>query len=489
MQKLDVETGGGKRTTSAGAETTEDPSCGRCTLESQDRAGIGRLRQLVAGHRFLFLLLLFLAMLAFIIIIIVAVVVSSSSSSADAASLAAASSASMRRAINVLARVPLIDGHNDLPWQLRAHYKNKLEEVNLNEREPWANHPWAHGNTSYGHTSIPLIREGRLGGQFWAAYVSCSSQGKDAVQQTLEQIDLIKRMVDAYDDFEWTPTADGILQAHKKGKIASLIGVEGGHSIDSSLATLRLFYELGVRYMTVTHSCNTPWADNWKVDNPKTNDSSNPNKVQDPAEHDGLSPFGKKVILEMNRLGMLVDLSHVSHRHMDVALSLTKAPVIFSHSSAYTVCNHARNVRDDILKRVKDNGGVVMVNFFTNFVNCKPNKETNTTLSKVVQHLNHIKSVAGPDHVGIGSDFDGVPSLPIGLENTSKYPNLFAALVEDGWTDEELEKLAGLNIIRVLKKTEEVAETLKTTKPGEDLIPAIALEDLQGCRSNYSLES
>jgi len=408
------------------------------------------------------------------LVVIVIIVVVATSSTGNGASLT-----SMGRALSVLNRVPLIDGHNDLPWQLRSNYKNQLKQVDLNEREPWAKHPW----DGYGHTSIPLVRDGKLGGQFWAAYVSCHTQGKDAVQQTLEQIDVIKRFVDAYDDFEWTPTADSIIDAHSRGKIASLIGVEGGHSIDSSLATLRLFYELGVRYMTVTHSCNTPWADNWKVDNANATE-------RDPAQHDGLSDFGKQVILEMNRLGMLVDLSHVSHRHMEVALELTKSPVIFSHSSAFEICNHARNVKDDILRKVTTNGGVVMANFFSGYVNCAPNFQENATLSQVVTHLNHLKAVAGVDHVGIGSDFDGVPRLPIGLENTSKYPDLFAALADDGWTDEEMEKVAGRNLLRVLKKTEEVAKSLAVkTNPGENLIPRAAVDNYQSCLSKDAILS
>jgi len=423
----------------------------------------------IAGRRFLVYLLLGLAMLAVIVIILVAVL-TSSSSLADAASLEG--SPSMRRAINVLQEVPLIDGHNDLPFQLRLRYQNTLARVNLREREPWEKTDW----DGYGHTSIPLLREGHVGGQFWAAYTDCATQEKDAVQQALEQIDIIKRFVEAYSDvFEWTPTADSIIEAHKRGKIASTIGLEGGHMIGSSLATLRMLYELGVRYMTMTHSCNTPWADNWKVDNVDPSE-------KDEVEHDGLSPFGEKVLLEMNRLGMLVDLSHVSHRHMEVALNVTKAPVIFSHSSAFSICNHARNVKDGILRRVQANNGVVMVNFYEGYVNCEPNYQPgNATLDQVVQHINHIKEVAGVDHVGIGGDYDGVRKLPTGLENVSKYPQLLARLADDGWTDEELKKLAGLNILRVYKEVEDVAAKLKM-KVHEDLLPAAALKNQTQCK-------
>ncbi|KAF3425039.1 hypothetical protein E2986_13278 [Frieseomelitta varia] len=280
--------------------------------------------------------------------------------------------------------------------------------------------------------------------QFWAAYVHCKSQFKDAVPLTLRQIDVIKRLVAKYPkDLQFATKAKHIEEAWSNGKIASLIGVEGGHSIDSSLAVLRLYYELGVRYMTLTHMCNTPWADASVVD-----DGSVRN----------LTKFGQAVVLEMNRLGMLVDLAHVSHNVMRETLAVTKAPIIFSHSSVFSLCRNYRNVPDDVLHMVKKNNGIVMVNFYSEFINCDSSR--NATIQDVIDHINYIRNLIGANHVGIGSDYDGVESLPEGLEDVSKYPELFDRLYESDvtprWTKEELEKLAGRNLIRVLKAVEEV---------------------------------
>ncbi|KAG8437571.1 hypothetical protein GDO86_008325, partial [Hymenochirus boettgeri] len=246
-----------------------------------------------------------------------------------------------------------------------------------------------------------------------------------------------------------------IHQAFQSKKIASLIGVEGGHSIDSSLGTLRTFYQLGVRYMTLTHSCNTPWVDNWLVD-----------KGTDPQKSNGLSEFGKKVIEEMNRLGMIIDLSHVSKKTMSDALQLSKAPVIFSHSSAFSLCNHYRNVPDDILSLVKEKNGLVMVNFFNSFVTCSKN----ANLSHVADHFDHIKRVAGYKHVGFGGDYDGVEDLPQGLENVSKYPDLVAELLRRGWNETEVQGALANNLIRVFQEVEKVSSNMSNSAPHDQLI-------------------
>ncbi|XP_021925025.1 dipeptidase 1-like [Zootermopsis nevadensis] len=385
---------------------------------------------------------------------------------------------------DILDIVPLIDGHNDLPFNLRTLNHNFLKNFTF---EDLKNDPvWWNCSTCF--TDLKRLLAGKLGAQFWVAYVPCKSQYKDAVEQTLEQIDVIKRLIQKYPDhLQLVTTADGIWEAFRKKKIGSLIGVEGGHSIDSRLAVLRQMYDLGVRYLTLTHACNTPWARASPVDNVSL--TSDLNKEH----HGGLTEFGKTVVLEMNRLGMLVDLSHVSHQTMIDAISITKSPVIFSHSSAYALCNHHRNVHDDVLVMTAKNGGVVMVNFYSEFVQC--NTTRNATVDDVIAHINHIRKVAGVNHVGIGSDYDGVDSMPVGLEDVSKYPHLFERLAqtnEPRWSTEDLKKLAGLNLIRVFKEVELVRDKLAKTmhEPHhEDLLPVKDLGSNTDCRTNLNATS
>ncbi|KAK7913239.1 hypothetical protein WMY93_013450 [Mugilogobius chulae] len=365
----------------------------------------------------------------------------------------------LTRALKLMSETPLIDGHNDLPWQMRLRFNNQLSKVDL--------------NTFNGtHTNIPKIKEGKLGAQFWSAFVACDTQAKDAVRQTLEQIDVIHRMCQKYpDDFMFVTSSQDILKAFGQNKTASLIGVEGGHSIDSSLGTLRTMYQLGVRYLTLTHSCNTPWADNWLVDT-----------GSEPSQHNGLSPFGKLVIQEMNRLGMLIDLAHATEKVMDQVLDLSVAPVIFSHSSAYSICEHKRNVPDRILTRVKDKRGIVMVNFYNDYVTCS--KVAN--ISDVADHFDHIKKIGGAESVGFGGDYDGVTRVPEGLEDVSKVPKLVAELLRRGWTDAEVKAALGENLLRVLREAEVVRDNQKDKPPYDDPIPYEQVEN--PCRTSYGYD-
>jgi membrane dipeptidase len=374
----------------------------------------------------------------------------------------------------ILRQVPLIDGHNDLPWQFREECNGDLNGVDLS-RDNSRHLPTL-------ATDIPRLRAGHVGGQFWSVYVPSTSTNSDAVVAVLEQIDLVHRMIARYpNDFELALTADDVVRIHGKGKIASLIGMEGGHSIGNSLGVLRMTYALGARYMTLTHMQNNDWADS----------------ATDTAVHHGLTPFGEKVVREMNRLGMLVDLSHVSDETMRAALKTSQAPVIFSHSSARALCHHLRNVPDDILQEVARNKGVVMVTFVPEYLTeidradeIEASKEkkrlkalyTNdkgkvkegmaawrglhpdprhATLLDAADHIDHIRKVAGIDCVGIGSDFEGFDNPPRGLDDVTCYPALLAELLKRGYSEDDIKKVAGLNLLRVLREAEKVSAKLR----------------------------
>jgi membrane dipeptidase len=391
------------------------------------------------------------------------------------------------RVEQVLARTPLIDGHNDLPWEIRDRFKSDLAAVDL--RSDTTHLPFPAGAAPL-MTDIPRLRAGLMGGQFWSVWIPPEMQGFEAVQTTLEQIDLVKRMTARYPgDLEMAYTAADVRRIHQAHKVASMIGIEGGHQINNSLAVLRQMYDAGARYMTLTHTTNTAWADS----------------ATDLPAHHGLTPFGIEVVKEMNRIGMLIDLSHVSPQTMTAALAATEAPVIFSHSSARALDDHPRNVPDDVLRAVAANGGVVMVNFAPGYVSDARNRwdadeaaertrfnsppyvglyigqpdrakaalatweqqhpRPVVTLAQVADHIEHIKQVAGVDHVGLGSDFDGIEDAPVGLEGVDKYPALLEELMRRGWTDAEIAKLAGENLLRAWVAAEKVAVRLRVARP------------------------
>ena len=351
----------------------------------------------------------------------------------------------------ILRESPLIDGHNDLPWQYREKAALDLSKLDIRRPQPAL------------HTDIPRLRRGGVGGQFWSVYVPATMQGKEAVRATMEQIDIVYQMAARYPDtFEIARTAADVERIFKAGKIASLIGMEGGHSIDNSLGALRMFYKLGARYMTLTHGANTPWADS----------------ATDKPEHHGLTPFGEAVVREMNRIGMLVDLSHTSPETMHAALRVTQSPVIFSHSSARAVNDHPRNVPDDVLAKIPANGGVVMVTFVPAFISAEvrqydalPDEQKRrqtaprATMAQVADHIDHIRRVAGINYIGIGSDFDGITTVPQNLEDVSQYPGLVAELLRRGYSKDDVKKILGQNVLRVMRQVEQVAARLQKVSP------------------------
>ena len=332
----------------------------------------------------------------------------------------------------------LFDGHNDLPWQVRKIGGGTFDNLDIAQPQPKL------------HTDLPKLKTSGLKAQFWSVYVSADTiDTQDSLLRTLEQIHIVEEMLRRYpESFELAETADDVVRIAASGKIASMMGVEGGHSIENSLPVLKQFYEHGVRYMTLTHTRSLDWADS----------------CADDAKSGGLSPFGEEVVREMNRLGMLVDLSHVSVDTMHDALKVTKAPVIFSHSSAKAICDNPRNVPDEILRLLPDNGGVVMINFMSGFVvpteQLARDKNALGTLDTVVDHIEHVIKVAGVDHVGIGSDYDGVTRLPVGLEDVSTYPAITQELLNRGYGRGQIHKILGGNVLRALRDAERVAADL-----------------------------
>ncbi len=389
------------------------------------------------------------------------------------------------RAERVLRASPVFDGHNDLPWRIREDSvaPRDVDAYDLHKHTP-------------GMTDLPRMKKGHLGAQFWSIYIPgeasdgtykpngkvTSTPGYARVQ--IEQFDIARRVIAKYPELQWTTTAAGARASMRNGKVASLLGIEGGHAIENSLAVLRQYYDLGARYMTLTHNVTLDWAD----------------AALDSAKHGGLTPFGKDVVREMNRLGMLVDLAHVSPGTMSAALDVTQAPVIFSHSGARALVNTPRNVPDSILARMPKNGGVVMVPFVTSFVSpaiqahdealqtmvadarrSHPGDTTavraqyklwlashprpKATIADVADQIEHVRRIAGVDHVGIGSDFDGITENVVGLEDVSTFPALFAELARRGWSDADLAKLSNGNVLRVLDAAEKVAARLKAGAP------------------------
>lgn len=383
----------------------------------------------------------------------------------------------VQRALRIHRSAPLIDGHNDLPFEIREKAQGDLSHMDPN------------GSLPAQHTDVPRLKAGGVGGVFWAAYVPVETIGDGAAGFALAQIGLIKRMTDASPELEMALTADDVVRIHRRGHVASLIGIEGGHAIENSLDVLRQFHALGVRYMTLTHAQTIDWAD----------------AATDSARHGGLTRFGEEVVREMNRLGMLVDLSHVSPGTMEDAIRVSEAPVIFSHSSARALADHPRNVPDDVLRLLPRNGGLVMVNFYSGFVEPRaaeamremfevqrrfraqyPDSPDSAsaayrawqaahpvprgTVATLADHIDHVVRVAGIDHVGLGSDFDGVGSLPEGMEDVSRFPYLTAELLRRGYGEGDVRKILGGNLLRVMRQAEQVAARLQRERPASQAV-------------------
>jgi membrane dipeptidase len=387
----------------------------------------------------------------------------------SSAAAMAQSDPALERARRILRSVPLVDGHNDLPWEIRISETapRDVAAYDLRTRTP-------------GHTDLERLKAGQVGAQFWSIYVPGEVKDSGYARIQLEQFDIARRIIARYPDrLALALRAADIEREFKRGRVGSLLGMEGGHVLENSLGVLRSYYELGARYLTLTHNVTLDWAD----------------AAADTARHGGLTEFGREVVREMNRLGMLVDLSHVSPATMSDALDVTEAPVIFSHSSARALTDHVRNVPDSILRRLPKNGGVVMVTFVPAFVSqevadwekladeevkrLRPtitdtvelrrrmdewtvaHPRPHATLAQVADHIEHVREVAGADHVGIGSDFDGITYVPVGLEDVSTFPQLFAELIRRGWSDDDLRKLAGRNVLRAMRAAEATAARLQ----------------------------
>lgn len=333
----------------------------------------------------------------------------------------------------------LFDGHNDLPWEIRDRGNSSFDQLDISREQPGL------------HTDIPRLRRGGLKAQFWSVYVPAgTAETGDALLQTMQQIEIVKAMLKRYPEtFEQAATAADVERIVSAGRVASMMGVEGGYSIEEDPANLERLYAAGCRYMTLTHSKSLSWADS----------------ATDKPRNGGLTEFGREVIREMNRLGMLVDLSHVSPETMKQALATTQAPVIFSHSSARAICDHPRNVPDDVLPLVKQNGGVIMVNFYSAFIvpteQLKRDRDAAGTIYDVVDHIDYLAKHCGVDHVGIGSDYDGVPRLPDQLESVAAYPRITQLLLERGYDRSAIHRILGGNVLRVLRQAEQVSARLK----------------------------